>query len=58
MTRPGFEPGPPRWEAGYIPGFIKIGSAIQKLMGAGDAQTAWRSHIPTLIFFLRISKLG
>jgi hypothetical protein len=26
----------------YTPGFIKIGSAIQKLMGAGNIQTAWR----------------
>jgi hypothetical protein len=36
----------------FIPGFIKIGSGIQKLMGGGggftDAQTSWRSHKPTL----------
>jgi hypothetical protein len=35
----------------YIPGFIKIGSGIQKLIGGGftDTQTACRSHKPTLI---------
>jgi hypothetical protein len=28
-----------------IPGFLKIGSGIQKLMGGGGpSQTAWRSH--------------
>jgi hypothetical protein len=27
------------------PSFIKICSVIQKLMGGGDSQTAWRSHI-------------
>jgi hypothetical protein len=32
----------------YVPSFIKIGSGIQKLMGEGDTQTAWRSHKPTL----------
>jgi hypothetical protein len=35
----------------YIPSFIKIGSGIQKL-GYTDTQTEWRSHKPTLIFFL------
>jgi hypothetical protein len=36
----------------YIPSFIKIGSAIKKLMGEGytDTQAAWRSHKPTFIF--------
>jgi hypothetical protein len=34
----------------YIPSFIKIGSAIRKLMGEGDTQTEWRSHKPTFIF--------
>jgi hypothetical protein len=42
----------------YIPGFIKIASGIQKLMGGFTdtqiTQTAWRSHKPTFIF----SKLG
>jgi hypothetical protein len=33
----------------YIPSFIKIGSAIQKLIGV-DTQTAWKSHKPTFIF--------
>jgi hypothetical protein len=35
----------------YIPSFIKIGSAIQKLIG-GDTQTqtARRSHKPNFIF--------
>jgi hypothetical protein len=37
----------------YIRSFIKIGSAIQKLI-VGDTQTAWRFHMPTFIF----SKLG
>jgi hypothetical protein len=33
----------------YIPGFIKIGSGIQKLIGGkGDSQAAWRSRNPTL----------
>jgi hypothetical protein len=34
----------------YIPSFIKINSAIQKLIG-GDTQTQtpWRSHKPTFI---------
>jgi hypothetical protein len=37
----------------YIPGFIKIGSGIQKLIRGGltDTQTAWRSHKPTFFFF-------
>jgi hypothetical protein len=34
----------------YTPGFIKIGSAIQKLLGRGVTQIAWRSHMPTLFF--------
>jgi hypothetical protein len=36
----------------YIPSFIKIGSAIQKLGGGGytDTKTAWRSHEPTFSF--------
>jgi hypothetical protein len=36
----------------YIPCFIQISSAIQKLIGRGgtDTQTAWRSHKPTFIF--------
>jgi hypothetical protein len=32
----------------YIPNFIKIGLAIQKLI-EGDTQTAWRLHNPTFI---------
>jgi hypothetical protein len=40
----------------YIPGFIKIGLAIQKLMGWGEHK-AWRSHKPTIIFF-KIRKVG
>jgi hypothetical protein len=33
----------------YIPGTIKFGSGIQKLIGGGgDSQIAWRSHKPTL----------
>jgi hypothetical protein len=31
----------------YIPSFIEIGSATQKLI-EGDTQTGWRSHKPTL----------
>jgi hypothetical protein len=36
----------------YIPSFIKIGSAIEKLLREGytDIQTAWRLHNPTFIF--------
>jgi hypothetical protein len=37
----------------YIPSFIKIGSAIQKLIGGGgciDTQTARQSHKYTFIF--------
>jgi hypothetical protein len=34
----------------YIPSFIKIGSAIQNVMGEGDTQTVWRSYNTTLIF--------
>jgi hypothetical protein len=36
----------------YIPSFIKIGSAIQKLIGGyTDTQTpAWRSQKPIFIF--------
>jgi hypothetical protein len=40
----------------YIPGFIKIGSGIQKLMGGihretyTDTQTAWIGHEPTFLF--------
>jgi hypothetical protein len=33
----------------YIPGFIKIGSDIQKLMGI-QRQTAWWLHKPPLIY--------
>jgi hypothetical protein len=33
----------------YVPGFMKIGSIIQKLRG-GDTQTRWRSHKPNFIF--------
>jgi hypothetical protein len=37
----------------YIPSLIKIGSAIQKLIGGGDGfidtQIALRSHKPTLV---------
>jgi hypothetical protein len=35
----------------YIPCFIKIGSALQKLIGG----FAW-SHKPTSIFFFKISR--
>jgi hypothetical protein len=31
----------------YIPSFIKISSAIRKLV-ARDMQTGWRSNMPTL----------
>jgi hypothetical protein len=43
----------------YIPSFIKIGSAIRKLMGEGDTrtQTAWRSRKPTFILS-KIRKVG
>jgi hypothetical protein len=35
----------------YIPSFIKIDSAIQKLFGEyTDTQTAWLSHKLTFIF--------
>jgi hypothetical protein len=37
----------------YIPNFIKIGSAIQKLTGGNtdtDTQTAWRLHKPSYVF--------
>jgi hypothetical protein len=34
----------------YIPTFIKIDSAIQKLMWGEFTDTAWRSHKPILIF--------
>jgi hypothetical protein len=35
----------------YIPGFIKTGSGIQKIIGGfADTQRAWRSHKPILIF--------
>jgi hypothetical protein len=34
----------------YIPSFMKIGSAVHKLMGV-VTQTAGRSHKHTLIFF-------
>jgi hypothetical protein len=35
----------------YIPCFIKIGSAIQKLIrGYTDTHTTWRSQEPTFIF--------
>jgi hypothetical protein len=38
----------------YIPSFMKIDSAVQKLIGGihrhTDAQIAWRSHKPTFIF--------
>jgi hypothetical protein len=36
----------------YIPSFIKIGSGIQNVI-AGDTQTGWRSHKPTLIFQIK-----
>jgi hypothetical protein len=34
----------------YVPSSIKIGSAIQTLMGGGyiDTQKAWRSHKPSI----------
>jgi hypothetical protein len=45
----------------YRPNFIKICSAIQRLMGGGggytDTPTAWRSHKPTLIFQNKESRL-
>jgi hypothetical protein len=35
----------------YIPSFIKIGSAVQKLLGRdSQRQAAWRSHKPTFSF--------
>jgi hypothetical protein len=37
----------------YILSFIKIGSAIQKLIrGYTDTQKSWRPHKPTFIIFL------
>jgi hypothetical protein len=41
----------------YIPNFIKIASAIQKLIEE-DTQTAWRSHTPTFNFFFKIREVG
>jgi hypothetical protein len=42
----------------YILSFMKIGSAIQKLLKRGiHRHTAWRLHKPTLIFF-KIRKAG
>jgi hypothetical protein len=37
----------------YIPSFIKIGSGIEKMVGGGfiDTQTAWGSHMRTIIYF-------
>jgi hypothetical protein len=40
----------------YRSGFIKTGSAIQKLI-LGDVQTAWRSHKPPFIFQNKESRL-
>jgi hypothetical protein len=37
----------------YIQNFIKIVSAIQKLIVGIHRETAWRSHKPTFIFFNR-----
>jgi hypothetical protein len=38
----------------YIPGFIKIGSSIQKLIrGFTDTQTGCTSHKPTFNFELK-----
>jgi hypothetical protein len=35
----------------YIPNFIKVGSAVQILMGGGGrSQTSWRAHKTTFIF--------
>jgi hypothetical protein len=44
----------------YIPSFIKIGSAIQKLIGGRgytETQTAWRSHKCVLFFQNNESRL-
>jgi hypothetical protein len=32
----------------YMLSFIKIISGLQKLMGGGNSQTAWRPHKPIL----------
>jgi hypothetical protein len=39
-----------------IPSCIKNGSDIQKLMGvrSTDTQTAWKSHKPISVFFIRM----
>jgi hypothetical protein len=43
----------------YIPGFIKIDSGIQNLMGGGDSQThRQRGDFISLLLFFRIRKLG
>jgi hypothetical protein len=43
-----------------MPSFIKIGSAIKKLMRLvfTDTQTAWRSHKPAFIFFFKMREIG
>jgi hypothetical protein len=44
----------------YIPSSIKIGSAIQKLVGGDtqtDTQTAWWLHKPTSIFLNKESRI-
>jgi hypothetical protein len=42
----------------YISSFIKIGSAIQKLIGGGgDIQTSCRLNKPTFIFFSKERRL-
>jgi hypothetical protein len=42
----------------YIPSFMKISSAIQKLIrGYTDTQTSWRSGKPILIFQNNESRL-
>jgi hypothetical protein len=46
----------------YVPRFIKMDSAIQKLIGGihrnTETQTAWRSHQPIFIFQNMKSRLN
>jgi hypothetical protein len=48
MTRPGFEPGPPRWEAGSMSLF---NSHLQKLIVPGLVIKLPSLSAPTLTFY-------
>jgi hypothetical protein len=41
----------------YVPSFIRIGPGIQKLMGVGVTQTAWRT-LTLVFFFFKIREAG